>query len=288
MHELHYESPTSIAEAIRLLAEEPQAHILSGGTDLLIQLRNGRLPATRLVIDAKRIDELTEIQWDEDESLRIGAAVSCRQLITAPEVVRRYPGLAEAAALIGSRQIQSRASLGGNLCNGSPAADTIPALIALGARAVVAGTGGRRELPVEEFVTAPGRNALGEGEILAQLFVPAVAAGAADAYQRFTPRNEMDIAVVGVAASVTLDKGQCIEARVALGAVGPTPLVAEEAAAELVGGPIDETRLEKAARAAREAARPISDKRGSATYRRQLVHTLSRRTITAAARRAGA
>jgi CO/xanthine dehydrogenase FAD-binding subunit len=288
VHELHYESPTSIAEAIRLLAEEPQAHILSGGTDLLIQLRNGRLPATRLVIDAKRIDELTEIQWDEDESLRIGAAVSCRQLITAPEVVRRYPGLAEAAALIGSRQIQSRASLGGNLCNGSPAADTIPALIALGARAVVAGTGGRRELPVEEFVTAPGRNALGEGEILAQLFVPAVAAGAADAYQRFTPRNEMDIAVVGVAASVTLDKGQCIEARVALGAVGPTPLVAEEAAAELVGGPIDETRLEKAARAAREAARPISDKRGSATYRRQLVHTLSRRTITAAARRAGA
>jgi CO/xanthine dehydrogenase FAD-binding subunit len=288
VHELNYESPTSIAEAIRLLAEEPQAHILSGGTDLLIQLRNGRLPATRLVIDAKRIDELTEIQWDEDESLRIGAAVSCRQLITAPEVVRRYPGLAEAAALIGSRQIQSRASLGGNLCNGSPAADTIPALIALGARAVVAGTGGRRELPVEEFVTAPGRNALGEGEILAQLFVPAVAAGAADAYQRFTPRNEMDIAVVGVAASVTLDKGQCIEARVALGAVGPTPLVAEEAAAELVGGPIDETRLEKAARAAREAARPISDKRGSATYRRQLVHTLSRRTITAAARRAGA
>lgn len=288
MHELHYESPTSIAEAIRLLAEEPGAHILSGGTDLLIQLRNGRLPATRLVIDAKRIDELTEIQWDEDEGLRIGAAVSCRRLITAPEVVRRYPGLAEAAALIGSRQIQSRASLGGNLCNGSPAADTIPALIALGARAVVAGTGGRRELPVEEFVTAPGRNALGEGEILAQLFVPAVAAGAADAYQRFTPRNEMDIAVVGIAASVTLEHGQCIEARIALGAVGPTPLVAEGAAAELVGGPIDETRLEKAARAAREAARPISDKRGSATYRRQLVHTLSRRTITTAARRAGA
>lgn len=288
MHELHYESPTSIAEAIRLLAEEPQAHILSGGTDLLIQLRNGRLPATRLLIDAKRIDELTEIQWDDDESLRIGAAVSCRQLITAPEVVRRYPGLAEAAALIGSRQIQSRASLGGNLCNGSPAADTIPALIALGARAVVAGTSGRRELPVEEFVTAPGRNALGEGEILAQLFVPAVAAGTADAYQRFTPRNEMDIAVVGIAASVTLEHGQCIEARIALGAVGPTPLVAEGAAAELVGGPIDETRLEKAARAAREAARPISDKRGSATYRRQLVHTLSRRTITTAARRAGA
>lgn len=288
MHELHYESPTSIAEAIRLLAEEPQAHILSGGTDLLIQLRNGRLPATRLLIDAKRIDELTEIQWDDDESLRIGAAVSCRRLITAPEVVRRYPGLAEAAALIGSRQIQSRASLGGNLCNGSPAADTIPALIALGARAVVAGTSGRRELPVEEFVTAPGRNALGEGEILAQLFVPAVAAGTADAYQRFTPRNEMDIAVVGIAASVTLEHGQCIEARIALGAVGPTPLVAEGAAAELVGGPIDETRLEKAARAAREAARPISDKRGSATYRRQLVHTLSRRTITTAARRAGA
>ena len=288
MHEIHYESPTSIAEAIRLLAEEPGAHILSGGTDLLIQLRNGRLPATRLVIDAKRIDELTEIQWDEDEGLRIGAAVSCRRLITSPEVVRRYPGLAEAAALIGSRQIQSRASLGGNLCNGSPAADTIPALIALGARAVVAGTSGRRELPVEEFVTAPGRNALGEGEILAQIFVPAVAAGTADAYQRFTPRNEMDIAVVGVAASITLDHGQCIEARIALGAVGPTPLVAEEAAAELVGGPIDETRLEKAARAAREAARPISDKRGTATYRRQLVHTLSRRTITAAARRAGA
>lgn len=286
MHEIAYASPTTVDEAIQLLASPANdARILSGGTDLLIQLRAGARPDTRTLIDAKRISELDVLALD-DAGLRLGAAVPCARLTRHPDVVRRYPGLTEAAGLIGSRQIQSRATLGGNLCNGSPAADTVPALIALDASAVIAGPSGRRHVAVEQFITAPGKTVLAPTELLVELLVPRPAAGCGDAYQRFIPRNEMDIAVVGVGARIALDGARCVEARIALGAVGPTPILATEAANTLIGQEIDDAVLERAAEAAMAAARPISDKRGTADFRRKIVGTLTRRVIAMAAARA--
>jgi carbon-monoxide dehydrogenase medium subunit len=287
VQDLQYSAPTSVDEALRLLASTSGgARVLGGGTDLLIQLREGLLPATRLVIDAKRIAELNELSFDDRGGLRIGSAVPCWRVTHDAAVTSRYPGLAEATELIGSTQIQSRATIGGNLCNGSPAADTIPALIALGAQAVIAGPRGRREVPVEAFITAPRKTVLGEGELLIELRLPPPAPGSADAYQRFIPRNEMDIAVVGVGASITLERGRCTAARIALGAVGPTPILARDAAAVLVGNAIDEDAPERVADAAVAAARPISDKRGTADFRRRIVGVLARRVVAEAARRA--
>ncbi len=284
MQEIQYGAPTSIEDAMHLLAGG-DARVLGGGTDLLIQLRQGGLPSVRLLVDVKRIPELSALEAG-DRGLRLGAAVPCARLGGAAEVASRFPGLVEAARLIGSAQIQSRASVGGNLCNGSPAADTTPALIALGARARVAGPRGRREIPVEDFVTGPRRNAMTDGELLVDLWIDAPVRGSADCYMRFTPRNEMDIAVVGVGASVTIEDGRCVAARVALGAVAATPILAPGAAEALVGGPIDDEALGRAAAAAMAVADPISDKRGPAHYRRRLVGVLTRRTVAEAARRA--
>jgi len=287
VQEVDYSAPTSIDEALRLLAgASGKARVLGGGTDLLIQLRDGMHESTRLVVDAKHIAELSALSFDSRAGLRIGAAVPCYRVTSNAEVARLYPCLAEAAELIGSTQIQSRATLGGNLCNGSPAADTVPALIALGARAVVAGPRGRRELPVETFITGPRKTALAGDELLVELIVPPPAPGSADCYQRFIPRNEMDIAVVGVGASVTLEGGRCRAARIALGAVGPTPILANEAAAELIGKTIDEGVLDRVARAATAVTQPISDKRGPAEFRRRIVGVLTRRVVAEAARRA--
>ena len=286
MHPFTYEAPTSLDAALgQLGAAAPRAALLAGGTDLIVQLRGGQ-STPDAVIDVKRIPELRRLQLDDTE-LCLGAAVSCWELSRNEDVRSAYPGLMEAAELIGSMQIQGRATVGGNLCNASPAADTIPALIAIGALAVVASADGERQLPVEEFVVGPGRNALHPGELLVELRVPPAAERSADAYLRFTPRAEMDIAVVGAGVSVTLDaSGNCTDARAALGAVAERALLVPEIAAALVGGPVDAAALDRAAAAARAAARPISDKRGTATFRTRLAGVLTRRAAARAAERA--
>jgi carbon-monoxide dehydrogenase medium subunit len=279
-----YQSPRSIAEAVALL-REGDARVLAGGTDLLVQMRTGRVRPTSLV-DLKRVPEATALELD-DRGLRLGAAVCSAAIQEHPEVAALWPGLAEAVALIGSRQIQGRASVGGNLCNGSPAADTVPALIAVSAACEIAGPGGQRTLPVEQFVVAPGKTALRPGEILVGLRIPRPAARTADAYLRFIPRSEMDIAVVGAGVSVTLDaSGRCTQARIALGAVAPTPLLVTSAAQAIVGSALDDAALARLAAAASAACQPIDDKRGTAEFRRKVAGVLARRAAALAASRA--
>jgi carbon-monoxide dehydrogenase medium subunit len=284
MDAFQYESAASVDEAIKLLAREGAAP-LAGGTDLLVQLHQGTRSAA-LIVDVKSIPDLRQIELNAD-GLTLGAAVSCWELSEHTGVREQFPGLMEAAELIGSMQIQGRASVGGNLCNGSPAADTTPALIALDAVAIIAGPDGTREVAVESFVTGPGETALGPRDILVSLRVPTPAPRTADAYLRFIPRAEMDIAVAGAGVSVSLDEGGiCTAARVALGAVAPTPLLVNEAADVLVGSRLDDDALREAGRRASEAARPISDKRGPAEYRRRLAGVLTRRAAAIAAERA--
>lgn len=288
MHELHYEAPTSLDQAVSLLATAgDDGRLLAGGTDLIIQMRAGvRQPGQ--VIDAKKIPELQTLSYDAQSGLRLGAALACCEIIDNPTVRQHYPGLVEAAGLIGSDQILARASVGGNVCNGSPAADTTPALIALGATCQIAGPKGTREVAVEDFVTAPGQTVLAADELLVEFRIPAPPAKAADCYQRFIPRNEMDIAVVGVGSCVALDGNTCSAARIGLGAVAARPLLAEEAGAALVGKPLDDAAIDAAAKLAQAAASPISDMRGTAEFRTHLVGVLTRRTLKEAAARARA
>jgi len=285
-----YVRAQSTQQAITLLGERgEQARILAGGTDLLAQLKEGRRKAS-LVIDVKFIPELNELCYDPAEGLWLGAAVPCYRICANQAVVRVYPGLIDAASLIGGTQIQGRASLGGNLCNASPAADSIPALIVHRAVCEVAGPSGRRIVPVEAFCTAPGRTVLGPGELLVTLHLPAPKPGLGAGYLRFIPRNEMDIAVVGAGASIQLDRtGQVIQsARVALGAVAPTPLLVREAGDALAGKSLVEAEaaIEAAARLARDAARPIDDMRGTIAQRKHLAGVLTRRVLRIAIERA--
>ena len=288
MHELHYEAPTSLDQAIGLLAAAgDDGRMLAGGTDLIIQMRAG-VQEPGQVIDAKKIPELQTLSYDAQSGLRLGAALACCEIIDNPTVRQHYPGLVEAAGLIGSDQILARASVGGNVCNGSPAADTTPALIALGATCHIAGPNGTREVAVEDVVTAPGQTALAADELLVEFRIPAPPAKAADCYQRFIPRNEMDIAVVGVGSCVALDGDTCSAARIGLGAVAARPLLAKEAGAVLVGKPLDDAAIDAAAKLAQAAASPISDMRGTAEFRTHLVGVLTRRTLEEAAARARA
>ena len=282
---IRYEAPRSVSEAVRLMAADPGALVLAGGTDLLVQFRAGvRQPSA--FVDVKRIPELMSIAIDA-QGLRLGAAAPAAVIGEHAELRRLWPGLAESVRLIGSTQIQGRGSVGGNLCNGSPAADTTCALIVNRAQCVVAGPGGERTVPVEEFCTGPGRTVLQPGELLVAIRVPRPAARTADAYLRLIPRTEMDIAVAGAGASVTLDAaGVCTAARVAIGAVAPTALRVPEAGQALVGSPLDEASLKRAADAAAAAARPIDDKRGTAAYRRTVAGVLTRRAAAIAAARA--
>jgi len=286
VRDLQYSAPASVDEAVELLAETGRdPRVLAGGTDLLIQLRVGARHSAHLV-DVKRIPEMNVLHADARTGLRIGGAVPCALLAEHPVAGGLYPGLVEAAALIGSTQIQNRATVAGNLCNGSPAADTTPALLALGATCVLAGPYGRRERPADEIVTGPGRTILGANELLVEIRVPPPRPGSGDAYRRMIPRSEMDIAVVGVGASVVLEPdGRCSAARIALGAVGPRAFLATDAAASLVGGPVDDESAARAGALAAEAARPISDKRGTAEYRREIAAVLTRRVVADAARR---
>ena len=287
MQSMHYESPTSIADAVRLLAGAPEgrAWILAGGTDLLVQMRTGRVDPA-LVIDVKRIPETLGVEI-RDDHLVIGAALDSFRLQAFPEFGERLPGLAEAAELIGSDQIQGRASIGGNLCNASPAADTVPPLIALGSEAEIAGPAGTRRVPVSGFVTKPGSTVLESGELLVALHVPLPEPRSADAYLRLIPRSEMDIAVVGAAVNLTLDAGgTCTSARVVLGAVAPTAIEVPDAAAALVGSALDDAALQSAGEAASAACNPIDDLRGTVDYRRKVAAVLTRRAGAIAAERA--
>ena len=284
---MRYEAPESVAGAVTLLADGgPRGRVLAGGTDLLVQLRAGMI-APDLVVDIKRISETREIRR-EDGKLVVGAAVTGAELGEHSAAKSMWPGVVESAELIGSTQIQGRASLAGNLCNASPAADTVPALIAAGAVCRVAGPGGTRRVPVEDVCTGPGRLSLGDGEFVVAFEFPERPPRSADAYLRFIPRTEMDIAVVGAGVNLVLDDdGRCSAARVALGAVAPTVILVEEAGAALVGTECDEAALETMAAAARAACRPIDDKRGTAEYRTKVAGVLATRAARIAAERAG-
>lgn len=288
MQAFDYVAAASVEDAVtRLASAGGQTYILSGGTDLIVQLREGRRSA-HVVVDVKGLPEFVELSYDPATGLTIGAATQCYRITNDTAIAAAYPGLVEAISLIGGVQIQGRASVGGNLCNASPAADSIPALIAHSAVCGIAGPDGRRTLPVEEFCVGPGRNALQPGELLVRVFVPPPAPHSGAAYLRFIPRNEMDIAVVGAGALVTLDeRGEyVVAARIALGAVGPTPLFVPEAGAALVGQPVSADVIAEAARIAREAARPIDDVRGTAAQRRHLAGVLTRRALEKAVQRA--
>jgi CO/xanthine dehydrogenase FAD-binding subunit len=284
-----YAAPTSVAEAVAMLKEHAsqgiRTQILAGGTDLLVQLQ-GQDKEPRTILDVKKIADLKRLEIGAGETF-IGAAIPSAILNENAELKALFPGVLEAADLIGSTQIQGRASIGGNLCNASPAGDTIPALIACGAVCVMAGKQGSREMPVEDFVTGVGKNALESGELLLGLKLKNPSALASSAYLRFIPRTEMDIAVAGCGVALEFDaSGICTTARVAIGAVAPTAVLVPQAAAALVGSKVDEAALTAAGAACSAAASPISDKRGTADYRRKVVAVLCRRAAGIARDRA--
>ncbi|MBT5208652.1 MAG: xanthine dehydrogenase family protein subunit M [Halieaceae bacterium] len=280
-------APRSLLEAQSVIANGGNAAWLAGGTDLLVGIRLGLRDPNR-VIDLKHIPELMALEVGADQVL-IGAAASAYDILHNSEIGSLCPGLADALDLIGSTQIQGRCSAGGNLCNASPAADSIPALIANGAVCRILGSSGERLLPVEDFLVGPGKNALEEDELLVQLVLPKPMLGTSDAYLRLTPRTEMDIAVAGTGVSITLDTtGVCTAARVAIGAVAPTALLIEAAGQALVGSKLEDDAIDRAVTAVRAAASPISDKRGSAQYRTHVVGVLVKRAIQRAQARINA
>jgi carbon-monoxide dehydrogenase medium subunit len=280
-----YAAPATVGEAVALMAAHPRARLLAGGTDLLVQLRAGR-KETDFVIDLKRIPELNAIYYDTARGLTLGAAVPCYRIYRDQNVARAYPSLVEVASLIGGTQIQGRASIGGNLCNAAPSADSVPLLIALGAVCRIMGPGGAREVAVEHFCTGPGRNVLQPGELLVALHLPPPQRHSGARYLRLIPRNEMDIAVAGAGVEVVLDDGKFRSARIALASVAPTPLYVREAGDALVGHPVNEESIAAAGEIARKSAEPITDMRGTAEYRRHLCAVLTRRALDAAVKRA--
>jgi carbon-monoxide dehydrogenase medium subunit len=287
MRDFEYEAPKSVAEAVQVLSRHNgSARPLAGGTDLIDQIRTGR-HQPQVVVDLKKIPELSILE-NSATGLRLGAAVPCYRIYGDAGICEAYAALADSARIIGGVQIQSRASVGGNLCNSGPAADSTPSLIVLGAVAVIAGPAGRREVAVENFCTGPGKNILAPGEFLVELKFPARPAHSGSHYRRFIPRNEMDIAVVGVAASVVLDaKGETfVSARIALGAVGPTPIYAKDAGAALAGKSVSEETFGKAADAAKAVASPLDDMRGTKEFRTHITGVLTRRVLEEAVKRA--
>ena len=280
MNSYSFSAPGSVDEAISLLSSHAQngqrTQILAGGTDVLVQMRSmDKEP--RVIVDIKNVDETNQLHIGSDE-IYIGATIPSGVLNENDELKGLLPGVLESADLIGSTQIQGRASIGGNLCNSSPAGDTIPALIVASGICVIAGTNGSREVAVEDFVTGVGTNCLEEDEFLLGLKFPRPSARTADAYLRFIPRTEMDIAVAGAGVSVTLDEdGTCTSARVAIGAVAPTALLVPAASDALVGTKVDDAALQAAGEACSAASSPISDKRGTVEYRLRVVAVLCRR-----------
>ncbi len=283
---MQYLAPTSVDEVVAALAQaDGRARVLAGGTDLLVQMKSDMI-APEVLVDIKRIPGLREITR-EDGGWRIGAAVSGAEFTEHADICADWPGLAEAFDLIGSTQVQGRCTLAGNLCNASPAADSVPAMVAADAVARIIGPRGTRDLPVGEIPVAPGKTSLAPGEFITTIFLPARAPRSADAYLRFIPRTEMDIAVASAGVSLTLDDdGSCVAARVALGAVAPTVLLVERAAAALIGTRLDDAALAALAQACESAATPIDDKRGTVAFRKQVVGVLARRAAKIAQTRA--
>ena len=283
---MRYEAPTTTKEAANLIAKEKgEAFVLAGGTDLLVRMKTG-LSDPALVVDIKHIPAMQDVKTT-DSGTKIGAAVSGSRLNANKKLKKAWPGIVEAANLIGSDQIQGRATMVGNLCNASPAADSVPAMIAAGAKAVVVGPKKRRTVPVEKIATGPGKTTLAKGEIVESINLPKRTGKSGDAYLRFIPRTEMDIAVVSAGVNLTLERGLVKTARVCLGAVGPTAVLVQKAAKAIIGSKLDEESLEKMAEACSAACNPISDKRGTVEYRTKVAGVLAKRAAKIAFKRAG-
>ena len=284
---MRYERPATIDDAVGMLASvDAGAFVLAGGTDLLVRMKSDAFEAS-LVVDIKGISGMTEITRDGDGFV-IGAGVPCAALGEHEDLRAAWPGVVEAANLIGSTQVQGRCTISGNLCNASPAADSVPAMVAAGARARIAGPDGRRTMPVEEVPQGPGKTALRKGEFIEAIELPARGARGGDAYLRFIPRTEMDIAVVGAAVNLTLDAdGTVATARVSLGAVAPTVLLSEKAAQTIIGTKLEDDALDALATACSAACNPIDDKRGTIDFRKQVAGVLARRAARIAYDRAG-
>ena len=286
MRAIQYAAPSTVEDAVSILAEHgSDARMLAGGTDLIVQVREDARD-TEVFVDAKHIPELMDVSVNSDGGTTLGAAVPCHELYNDAQFTASYPAVVDAARIIGSTGIQGRASVGGNLCNSGPAGDTIPALIVHSAVCNIAGPGGERTVAVEDFCTAPGRNVLDDGELLVSLTLPKPPAGSGTHYLRFIPRNEMDIAVVGAGAFLQLDGASITAARVALAAVAPTPLFVQAAGDALVGMTADEDAFAVAADIARDAAVPIDDMRGTVAHRKQLSYVLTQRALRGAKARA--
>ena len=288
MEAFDFVAAKSIDEAVSVLNEHgDRARIIAGGTDILVMMRAGRRLAD-VVVDVKDIPELNEMTYTAEGGLTLGAAVPCYRIYQDAAVSAAYPGLIDSATLIGGIQIQGRASIGGNLCNAAPSGDSIPAVIALGGVCNIAGPNGARQMPAEDFCTAPGQNALQQGEMLVSIDFPAPAPNSGANYQRFIPRNEMDIAVAGVGSSVVLDgSGQnFVSGRVALASVAPTPVFSRAAGDSLAGKPVNDETIRAASELAMADAKPINDMRGTIRQRIHLIGVLTRRTLNIAVERA--
>lgn len=284
---MRYEAPTTSSDAAALLAGETgDAFVLAGGTDLLVRMKS-MMVEPDLIVDIKRIPEMCRIETTSDGGFRIGAAVSGMAISEHEALGRAWPGVVEAAGLIGSDQIQGRCTIVGNVCNASPAADTTPALIAADAQFEIVGPEGRRTLPVASVATGPGKTSLAKGEVVEAILLPSRPANASDAYLRFTPRTEMDIAVVGAGVNLTLEDGVVSSARVSLGAVAPTAILVEAAAEALIGSKLDGATLETLSAACSAACKPIDDKRGTIEYRTEVAGVLAKRAAIIAFERAG-
>ena len=288
MEAFDFASPKNLDEALTILASQgDRATMIAGGTDILVQMRGGRRTAD-VVVDVKDIPELNQMSYDAQNGLVLGAAVPCYRIYQNEAVASAYPGLIDTATLIGGIQIQGRASIGGNICNAAPSGDSIPAIIALSGVCNIASANGTRQVVSEDFCTAPGRNVLEPGEMLVSISFPAPAANSGTNYQRFIPRNEMDIAVAGVGSHVVLDaSGQnFVSARIALASVAPTPVFSRDAGESLAGQPVSDAAIQEASEKAMADAKPINDMRGTIRQRTHLIGVLTRRTLNRAVERA--
>lgn len=283
---MDYHSPASFAEASALAANATGiTRFLAGGTDVLVQLRS-ELVTPDTLIDIKKIDGVRDITRNDDGSWTIGVAVTGAEMSEHPDLGRDWPGVVEAMDLIGSTQVQGRATLAGNLCNGSPAADSVPAMVAAGVTVTVTGPDGTRDVAVEDIPTGPGRTSLAKGELISAINIPARGKNGGDAYLRFIPRTEMDIAVVGVGVNLRLDGDVITEARVSLGAVAPTVLLVEDCANAIIGSTLNDAALDALAAAASAACNPIDDKRGTIAFRTEVAGVLAKRAAKIAYARA--
>jgi len=286
LQNVKYARAGSVDEAISLLKDGgPTARVLAGGTDIIVQARERRREV-RLFVDIKAIEETQQLTFDQANGLTIGAATPCYRIYNDETVKRLYPAIVEAASVIGGTAIQGRASLGGNLCNSGPAADSVPAMIAMQGVANIAGPSGRRSVPIEDFNTGPGRNVLQEGEFVVSLHFPTPAPNSGAAWERFIPRNEMDIAVTNAGVYVRFEGDNVADARVCIGAVAPTALLVKEAADAIIGKPLTEETIQACGEAAKAAARPIDDMRGSIKQRKHLSSVLVQHMLRKAAERA--